>query len=47
VDHKTAHFKKEDKFHDQFVIQVTGYAWIAEALALGEVSLAGLFVLGD
>lgn len=42
MDHKTSHFREDDKYHDQYATQVVGYGWIAEALGLGEVTLAGL-----
>jgi hypothetical protein len=43
IDHKTAHAKgTEDKFHNQYEIQVIGYSNIAEGMGLGTVSLAGL-----
>jgi hypothetical protein len=43
IDHKTAHPKgSDDPFHGQYEIQVIGYGNIAEGLALGEVTLAGL-----
>lgn len=43
IDHKTAHAKgDDDPFHNQYELQVIGYANIAEGLGLGEVTLAGL-----
>lgn len=44
IDLKSAHFKgDDDPFHPQYATQVTGYAYIAEALGLGAVSKAGLW----
>jgi hypothetical protein len=43
IDLKTSHCKGEDDpFHPQYATQVTGYAYIAEALGLGKVTRAGL-----
>lgn len=43
IDHKTAHAKgDDDPFHNQYELQVIGYANIAEGLGLGKVTLAGL-----
>lgn len=43
LDHKTAHFKgKDDLFHDQYQVQVIGYADIAEGMGVGTVTLGGL-----
>ena len=45
IDHKTAHAKgDDDPFHNQYELQVIGYANIAEGLGLGEVTLAGLLL---
>lgn len=42
IDHKTAHANPDDEFHNQYEIQVIGYANIAEGMKLGEVTLSGL-----
>lgn len=43
IDHKTAHFREDDPFHEQYETQVIGYGNIAEkGLGLGKVTLGAL-----